>query len=75
METTWIGQEKLITFQGRLFANNDQAADAVVQLEWAYSALKRQNETFPNGKQLHEIANETIEKYEDALIGHQRFTA
>lgn len=75
MKVTYRGARRVIEALGRLFAHNDESANAVCQLEWAYAALQRPNETFPNGKTLHECANETVEKFEDVALEHRLFTA
>jgi hypothetical protein len=64
-----------IKFRGRLYDPTEEAQEAICQLDWAYGVLEKENVTYQNGRQSHEVANETVEKYEDALISHQRFTA
>jgi hypothetical protein len=73
----YVGQTKMIRRVGthHVYPINDDTKEAACQLNWAHEALSRPNVTFDNGKELHEIANETIEKFDDVLIDHLRITA
>jgi hypothetical protein len=73
MQTTWRGERSVIVSGGRTWLDFDTVRHWVGQLEWAHSALMRPNETFPNGKELHECANEVIEEAEDVLLEFQVF--
>lgn len=71
MQTTYIGQEKLIVYGGRYFAM--EAADDVVQLEWARRILAAPSVKFPNGRMSHEVAGEVLDEHEDRIIQHYRY--
>jgi hypothetical protein len=75
MQTTYVGQTKLIAFDGRLFKFCYAAADHVVQAEWAKGVLSAPAVTYPNGRNSHEVANEVLEKAEDGLLDYWRLTA
>lgn len=75
--TTYVGEAKMFNRIDtcHFYPCNDTTSNAVCQLEWAYEALGRENVKFQNGKELHEIANETVEKHEDELIDFLCVTA
>ena len=75
MQTTYVGQTKLIVHGGRYFANCDGAREHVVQAEWAQGVLAAPAVTYPNGRNSHEVAGEVLDKAEDGLIDFLRVTA
>jgi hypothetical protein len=75
VKTTYVGQEKLIAYDGRFFKFCDDAAEHVVQAEWAQGVLKAPAVIYPNGRNSIEVANEVLEKAEDGLIDYWRLTA
>lgn len=75
LKRIYVGQEQLISFDGRLFKDTDGSSLAVSNLIWAQQVLANPAETYPNGKHSHEVANEIVEQSEDILIDYQRFVA
>jgi sugar/nucleoside kinase (ribokinase family) len=74
MERTWIGEQKVIKGLGRTFVDCEQAADAVVQAEWANKILSAPDYVFPNGRDAHVVAGETLDAAEDVLLEFQLFS-
>jgi hypothetical protein len=73
METTYVGETKLIKMNdGRLVAM--AGADHAMNIEWAVGILNKPSVVFPNGKQSHDVALEMLEKHEEAILDHLRFT-
>lgn len=74
---TYIGQRRMFRRVGtcHVYPRNDATGDAVCQLEWAYAKLAEPCATFQNGRTSHEVANEVVERYEDALLGHLHLVA
>ena len=72
MKRVYVGQVKLISFDGRYFKDCDTAVNAILNVEWAKGILAAPAVTFPNGKQSHEVANIELEKAEDTLIDYLR---
>lgn len=70
MQTTYIGQVKVIVRGGRYFRITEKSADAATQAEWADGVLARPAVTFPNGRNSHEAAGEVLEMAEDTLIDY-----
>lgn len=68
MQTTYIGQEKLIVRGARYFRCCDESNDAVTQAEWADKVLASPAVTYPNGRNSHVVAGEVLDRAEDALI-------
>lgn len=75
MQTTYIGQTKLIFHGGRYFADCDDARGHVMNAEWAQGVLAAPAVTFPNGRDSHEVAGEVLDKAEDELIDFLRVPA
>ena len=73
MKTTYIGQTKLIVYKGRYYS--EEAADHVVQAEWADKVLDEPAVTYPNGRNSHEVAGDVIDAAEDGLIDFLRVLA
>lgn len=72
MERVYVGQIKLISFDGRYFKDCDAAANAVLNAEWAKGILAAPAVTFPNGKKSHEVANIELDRAEDTLLDYLR---
>lgn len=68
MQTTYIGQTKVIQRTGRYFRLCDQSADAATQAEWADKVLDQPCVTYPNGRESHETALSVLDAAEDALL-------
>lgn len=75
MQTTYIGQEKVIVRGARYFRMTEQSADAATEAEWADKVLTAPAVTYQNGRNSHEVAGEVLDRAEDALIGHLLVTA
>lgn len=75
MQTTYIGQEKVIVRGARYFRMTERSADAATEAEWADKVLAAPAVTYQNGRNSHEVAGEVLERAEDALIGHLLVTA
>lgn len=75
MQTTFIGQSKLIVYGGRYFEHCDQAAEHVTQAEWAQGVLSRPAVTYENGRNSHVVAGEVLDTAEDGLIDYLRVPA
>lgn len=70
MQTTYIGQLKVIVRGGRYFRLTEKSVDAAKQAEWADGVLSRPNVKYPNGRFSHEAAAEILERAEDTLIDY-----
>jgi hypothetical protein len=68
MQTVQIGQNKFIKRGGRTFLITEESEDAATNAAWADGILARENVQFPNSRMSHEVANEVLEKAEDALL-------
>lgn len=53
-----------------VYTDNSESRHLQREIRWAEQALQKPNETFPNGRQLHEVAAETIDKASDKLIDY-----
>lgn len=71
----WVGEDKMIEFDGRLFAFSDEAAEHVAQADWAKTVLQRPAVIYPNGKGSHEVAGDVLDAAEDGLLEHWRVRA
>lgn len=76
-EDTYIGQQRMFRRIGtsQCYPRNDRTSEAICELEWAHEALTKPNVTFPNGKELHECANERIDRNEDVLLDYLQLVA
>lgn len=76
-EKAYVGTEKMFVRVGTrwCYPVNDDTAEAVCQLNWAYTKLSEDCAVFQNGKTSHECANELVEKFEDVLLSNARVTA
>lgn len=75
MQTTYIGQLKVIVRGARYFRITEESADAATQAEWADGVLAKPSVTYPNGRNSHEAAGEILDKAEDTLIDYLVVTA
>ncbi|KAB1444175.1 hypothetical protein [Bordetella bronchiseptica] len=75
MQTTYIGQEKVIVRGARYFRITERSADAATEAEWADKVLAAPAVTYQNGRNSHEVAGEVLDRAEDALIGYLLVTA
>lgn len=75
METTYQGEQKIIKAFGRMFDYCEESHNAVVQVEWARKVLSEPDCIYPNKRHSHDVAGEVLDKYEDALIEYQLFSA
>lgn len=72
MKRVFIGQERLISYGGRLFKDCMVAADAAMVAEWAVGVLAAPDVIYPNGKHSHEVAGMELERAEDTLLDFMR---
>jgi hypothetical protein len=70
MQTTYIGEQKVIVRGGRYFRLTEESADAATQAEWADGVLAKPAVMYPNGRNSHEAAGDVLDKAEDALIDY-----
>lgn len=74
METTYIGQLKVIVRGGRFFRFTDESAEAAELAQWADGVLSAPAVIYPNGRNSHEAAGEILDKAEDTLIDYMLLT-
>jgi hypothetical protein len=72
LQTTYVGQEKLIVCGGRLFAFCDAAAALATEAQWARGVLAQPAVIYPNGRDSHEVACEVLDRAEDGLMDFLR---
>jgi len=53
-----------------VYADNPESRFLKESIQWAENALKKPDQTYPNGRSMHEVANETIEQSMDSLVDH-----
>jgi hypothetical protein len=75
MQTTYIGQTKLIVRGARLFRITERSAEAATNAEWADKVLAAPAVTYPNGRNSHEVAGELLDRAEDDLLDFMVVTA
>lgn len=68
LETTYLGEIKVIKHEGYLYLYTEESADLVDSIMWANKILERENVRWPNGRMSHDRAEEVLDKAEDELI-------